>query len=156
MTNESIVTAITLGFLASAISFQPASAEPACQIRVLTETSAAQCQPNERIVTAYVKNGVMNVRCCCVSPTAIIGKFGLCTEPRPVKNIGKNKPKDESTSRGETPAAIIAHCEKQGGVWDDQKRCIKPKPEETSVEDDNDYKPKKKQKKKKRPHDDDD
>ena len=39
---------------------------------MLTETSAAQCQPNERIVTAYVKNRVMNVRCFCVSPPRLL------------------------------------------------------------------------------------
>ena len=124
MTTRSIATALALGSFAFGISFQQADAEPACQVRVLTETSAAQCQQSERIVTAYVKNGVMNVRCCCLSPTAILDSAGLCREPRPVKNIGKGSTK----GTGETAAAIVAGCQKQGGTWDEQaRRCDKPK-----------------------------
>jgi hypothetical protein len=37
----------------------------------------------EEITGAYVKNGVMNVTCCCTSPTAIISQ-GYCFDSKTV------------------------------------------------------------------------
>ncbi|MGD9502282.1 MAG: hypothetical protein AB7V40_07335 [Methyloceanibacter sp.] len=80
MTKKHLILALIAGLAPFMFSILPTSAERACQTRKLTETSVAQCQPNEEIVAAHVKNGVMNVTCCCVSPTAIIAKGGICTD----------------------------------------------------------------------------
>jgi hypothetical protein len=144
MTMKNLIAAV-MGLVALTLSILPANAERACQMRVLSETSAAQCQPNEQVVTAYVKNGVMNVRCCCVSPTAIIEKGGHCTEPSTVLPGSKTGKKGGFIQMKPNCAAGFVYSESENN-------CVA-----APATAEGDHKPKNKnKKKKKKQHDEDD
>ena len=178
MTTKSIATALALSLLAFTLSVLPVTpAQAACGWK-------KGCQPNETNHGGFPPW----VICCTGGWSNEAGPCppgwnpqpnGGCLE-RPVKNIGKSKATGESSSTGETPAALkpIRDCRAKGWRWDQSAgKCIKPSEakanceskgpnysydldtggcvkQQASDDDDDDYKPTRK-KKQKRHYDED-
>jgi hypothetical protein len=114
MTNKSIATALTFGFLAFTLSVLPVTtAEAGCYIqRTLTGAKPPRCEGSQSWVTTPF--GVTQYTCCPKAPTATPGEVA--------KAVGEAQ--KEAVGRGTTTTP--PSCAPGTTYSENEKRCVKP------------------------------